>query len=207
MYIWSHFLSIFTNIYLFFDVRWVFPPSGHRSRMKWRLYENVSLSRDISSAILNDVVCPRNTYSKEIMFTWTFLSTLCLLKALHRHLQAQWWRHQMETFSAILDLCAGNSPVLGEFATQRPVTRSFEVFLWAKPRINGWINNRYAGDLRRHRAHYDVIVMSDDQVRNAGLIPEEIILGVQIELHICWGTYWGPVTHICVSELGHLWPR
>ena len=27
-------------------------------------------------------------------------------------------------------------------------------------RINGWANNREAGDLRRHRAHYDVIVMS-----------------------------------------------
>ena len=27
-------------------------------------------------------------------------------------------------------------------------------------RINGWVNNREAGDLRRHRAHYDVIVMT-----------------------------------------------
>ena len=26
--------------------------------------------------------------------------------------------------------------------------------------INGWVNNGEAGDLRRHRAHYDVIVMS-----------------------------------------------
>ena len=26
-------------------------------------------------------------------------------------------------------------------------------------RINGWVNNREAGDLRRYRAHYDVIVM------------------------------------------------
>ena len=26
--------------------------------------------------------------------------------------------------------------------------------------INGWVNNREAGDLRGHRAHYDVIVMS-----------------------------------------------
>ena len=26
-------------------------------------------------------------------------------------------------------------------------------------RINGWVNNRESGDLRRHRAHYDVIVM------------------------------------------------
>ena len=24
--------------------------------------------------------------------------------------------------------------------------------------INGWVNNRKAGDLRRYRAHYDVIV-------------------------------------------------
>ena len=39
-----------------------------------------------------------------------------------------WWRHQMETFSALLALCAGNSPVTGEFPSQRPVTRSFDVF-------------------------------------------------------------------------------
>ena len=39
-----------------------------------------------------------------------------------------WWRHQMETFSALLVLCAGNSTVTGEVPTQRPVTRSFDVF-------------------------------------------------------------------------------
>ena len=33
------------------------------------------------------------------------------------------------TFSALLALCVGNSPVTGEFPSQRPVTRSFEVFL------------------------------------------------------------------------------
>ena len=37
-----------------------------------------------------------------------------------------WWRHQMETFSALLAICAGNSQVTGEFSTQRPVTRSFD---------------------------------------------------------------------------------
>ena len=64
----------------------------------------------------------------------------------------------METFSTLLALCAGNLPVTGEFPTQRPVTRSFDVFFicsW----INGWVNNREAGDLRRHLAHYDVSVM------------------------------------------------
>ena len=39
-----------------------------------------------------------------------------------------WWRHQMETFSTLLALCVGNSPVTGEFPSQRPVTRSFRVF-------------------------------------------------------------------------------
>ena len=34
----------------------------------------------------------------------------------------------METLSALLGICAGNSPVLGEFPSQRPVTRSFDVF-------------------------------------------------------------------------------
>ena len=40
-----------------------------------------------------------------------------------------WWRHQMETFSELLALCAGNSPVTGEFPTQRPMTRGFDAFL------------------------------------------------------------------------------
>ena len=39
-----------------------------------------------------------------------------------------WWRHPMETFSALLAICAGNSPVPAEFPAQRPVTRSFDVF-------------------------------------------------------------------------------
>ena len=38
-----------------------------------------------------------------------------------------------ETFSALLALCAGNSLVLGEFPTQRPVTRSFDVFFDLHP--------------------------------------------------------------------------
>ena len=59
----------------------------------------------------------------------------------------------METFSALLAICAGNSPVPGEFPTQRPVTQSFDVFFDLLP-------NKQAGDLRRNRAHYDVIVMA-----------------------------------------------
>ena len=39
-----------------------------------------------------------------------------------------WWRHQTETFSALLAICAGNSPGTGEVPAQRPVTRNFDVF-------------------------------------------------------------------------------
>ena len=39
-----------------------------------------------------------------------------------------WWRHQMETLSALLAICAGNSPGTGEFPEQRSATRSFDVF-------------------------------------------------------------------------------
>ena len=41
------------------------------------------------------------------------------------NLQTSWWRHRMETFSALLAICA---PVPGEFPAQRPMTRSFDVF-------------------------------------------------------------------------------
>ena len=58
----------------------------------------------------------------------------------------------METFSSLLAICAGNSPGTGEFPTQRPLTRSFDVFFD--------LHNRQAGDLRRYCAHYDVTIMS-----------------------------------------------
>ena len=66
----------------------------------------------------------------------------------------------METFSALLAICAENSPVPGEFPAQRPVTRSFVMFSLICVWINDWVSNRDAGDLRRNLAHYDVIVMS-----------------------------------------------
>ena len=39
----------------------------------------------------------------------------------------------METFSALLALCVGNSPATGEFPAQRPVTRSFGVLFDLHP--------------------------------------------------------------------------
>ena len=68
-----------------------------------------------------------------------------------------WWRHEMETFSALLTICAGNSPVPGEFPAQRPVTRSFDVFfdLRLNKRLRkqswGWWFETPSRPLWRHR--------------------------------------------------------
>ena len=43
------------------------------------------------------------------------------------------WRHQMESFSALLAICAGNSPVPAEFPTQRPVARNCDVLFDLRP--------------------------------------------------------------------------
>ena len=63
----------------------------------------------------------------------------------------------METFSALVAFGAGNSPATGEFPSQRPGTRSFVVFF--NLGTNGWMDDRDAGNFRRHRVHYDVAVM------------------------------------------------
>ena len=63
----------------------------------------------------------------------------------------------METFSALLTICAGNSPGTGEFPAQRPVTRSFDVFfdLRSNKRLSkrwrGWWFETQSCPLWRHR--------------------------------------------------------
>ena len=67
-----------------------------------------------------------------------------------------WWRHQMETFPALLTICAGNSPVTGEFPAQRPVTLSFYVFFDLRLNIRldkhswGWCFETHWRPLWRH---------------------------------------------------------
>ena len=86
-----------------------------------------------------------------------------------------WWRHQMETFSALLALCAGNSPVPVN-SPHKGQWRGALMFslMWAW--INDWVNNREAGDLRRYRGHYDVSVMLIHRTRGCF---------VHLESYIC----------------------
>ena len=74
-----------------------------------------------------------------------------------------WWRHQMETFSALLALCAGNSPVPVN-SPRKGHWRGALMFSLICAWINDWVNNHEVGDLRRHRGHYDVHVMGRDSL-------------------------------------------
>ena len=65
--------------------------------------------------------------------TWAYWSVLGL--------RSSWWRHEMETFSALLAFCAGHSPVIGELPAQRLVTRSFGVFF--DRRLNQQFSKRW----------------------------------------------------------------
>ena len=98
----------------------------------------------------------------------------------------------METFSALLALCAGNSPVpvnpphKGQWrgALMFPL-----IYAW----INDWVNNREAGDLRRQRGHYDVIVMRADRTN--------ILLHV---LHILLNTIWVNSVWMHVTKMNQI---
>ena len=74
-----------------------------------------------------------------------FLPTLNKTQSQHNALRdgeiwVPWWRHPMETFSALPALCEWNPPVTGGFPSQRPATRALMFYLicaWT----NGWANN------------------------------------------------------------------
>ena len=64
-----------------------------------------------------------------------------------------------------------SDPLCGEFTGHR----------WM-PWINGWVNNGEAGDLRRHRAHYDITVMGDVLWH----LPESNFAGNALNIYSCY---------------------
>ena len=89
-----------------------------------------------------------------------FYVTLCCM--------CSWRPHQMETFSGLLALCVGNSPVTGEFPSQRPEMRSFDVFfdLCLNKRLSkqswGWWFETQPRSLWHH---HNVVLLSDSIVQ------------------------------------------
>ena len=93
-----------------------------------------------------------------------------------------WWRHQMETFTALLAICAGNSPVNSPHKGQ---WRGALMFSLICTRINGWVNNGEASDLRRHCAHYDVTVLKSQDLSVVGVKPFPANQNVKYECFHC----------------------
>ena len=88
-----------------------------------------------------------------------------------------WWRHQMETFSALLVFVRGihRSPVNSSHEGQWRRALMFSLIsVW----INNWVNNRKVGDLRRYHTHYDVIVMSVWGQYYSEKLPRYVTLGI-----------------------------
>ena len=71
-----------------------------------------------------------------------------------------WFLWSAPEFVREIHRSAVNSPLKGQW-------RGALMFSLICARINGWVNNGEAGDLRRHRVHYDVIVMAISRCEEA----------------------------------------
>ena len=100
-------------------------------------------------------ICADNVRTLVVVVVHTLLPRLTPIKW-----RNTWWRHQMETFSLLLAICAGNPPHKGQW-------RGALMFSLIYACMNSWVNNREAGDLRRHRAHNHVTVMGMIRFDNA----------------------------------------
>ena len=94
-------------------------------------------------------------------FTHGYLDMQSVKQYAMLYICCSWWRHEMGTFSALLAICAGNSPVPVN-SPHKGQWRGALMFSLICVWINGWVNNRETGNLRRHQAHCNVLVMSCD---------------------------------------------
>ena len=85
---------------------------------------------------------------------WPLLALLCCEVHFVAHDDVFKWKHFPRYWPFVRGIPRSpvNSPHIGQW---RGALMFSLICAW----INGWVNNREAGDLRRHRAHYDVTVM------------------------------------------------
>ena len=105
-----------------------------------------------------------------------------------------WWLHQIKTFSVLLPICVGihRWPVISPHKGQRHGALMFSLICaW----INVWVDNREVGDMRRHRAHYDVTVMVNIPKILAVYIPK---LAHEDEIWDVLCEFWLSIS--CVAE-------
>ena len=117
-----------------------------------------------------------------LILTWLWLLSILPVNFASSMIILQVWSSMMTSsngnISALLALCAGNSPVPVNSPHKGQWRRALMFTL------KGWVNNRKAGDLRRNHVHYDVTVMPSktsvlDLPKNAGRFH-----------YLCWASSW-----------------
>ena len=126
---------------------------------------------------------------------------LCPWVRIANELVIAWWRHGMDMLFALLSLCHDdvikwkhfprnwtfvrgihrspvNSPHKGQW-------RGALMFTLICTRINGGVNNGEAGDLRRYRPHYDVIVMWGKHAPVIGGFPSQRATTATLSCFLC----------------------
>ena len=111
--------------------------------------------------------CSGHQVAEIYMSVWIWAEwqdLVCMTETCCGHTHNKTWRckYRMMTPSNRKIFC-GTGHLCGEFTGHRwfPRTKASDAELWCYLWINGWVNNREAGDLRRHRTHYDVTVMGN----------------------------------------------
>ena len=128
----------------YFVVNW-----AHGNKLRGKLKQNTAIFPQENE--FEEVICKKFGNIVLASICKVTLMTYCF------YYFRSWWRHQMEPFFALLAICAGNSQVSCEFPTQRPVTRSFDVFfdLHLNKRLSkqwrGWWFETPSCPLLRHR--------------------------------------------------------
>ena len=126
----------------------IYHPYG---RTNGRQYDSLGVHRIMPMQL---IVCPGMNWELHVL--QPFLSC-CLLQnltgcTLHPHILGVAAVNMMTSSNGNIFRSPVNSPHKGQW---RGALMFSLICVW----INGWVNNREAGDLRRYRAHYDVIVI------------------------------------------------
>ena len=133
------------------------------------------LCDEFSDAITKNISFP-DLNTQPIVAKWSHMKT--------DHNDVIKWKHLPRYWHFVRGIHRSpiNSPHKGQW-------RGALMFSFICARINGWVNNREAGDLRRHHAHYDDIVMHqaglaqvmDCRLLAAKIIPEPMLTYCQLE--------------------------
>ena len=166
------------NLTIWIQIEITWPVAAIKSLRFALFHASFSLSKKKrSKRRITGLLLRESNSRKWIAFTWCQQSG----KRFH-HDDVIKWKHFPRYWPFVWGI-AGNSPVTGEFPAQSPMTLSFDVFCDLRPnkRLSKQSQGRW---LRRHRAHYDVIVMMPWRlhvvgvylVSQLGWVPENSLL-------------------------------